>query len=80
MAKKHLHLTETDHDHEAAASDLDRYRHFLDGADMTEAQKAEFLETLWGIVGTFVGQAFGTDPVQTVLALREKDGAPETRK
>ena len=44
--------------------DVERYQAYLDGADMTEAQKAEFLQSLWMIVVSFVELGFGVHPLQ----------------
>ncbi|MCR9123993.1 MAG: hypothetical protein NXH91_17160 [Phyllobacteriaceae bacterium] len=40
------------------------YREFLKDMDMTEDQKAEFLQALWDIVTGFVELGFGTHPTQ----------------
>ena len=53
--------------------DLEKYRHYLDGFDMTEKQKDEYLETVWQIVGSFVDAAWGVHPVQLAMEAREKD-------
>ena len=39
--------------------DVEKYKAFLDGSDMTESQKEEFLQALWSIVVTFVELGFG---------------------
>lgn len=44
--------------------DYDLYAHYLDGADLTEEQKQEFLETLWSIVCEFVALGFEVHPAQ----------------
>ena len=44
--------------------DVEKYQSFLDGADMTEEQKEEFLQALWSIVVSFVELGFGVHPVQ----------------
>lgn len=41
--------------------DVERYRGHLKGLDLTEKQATEVLQTLWGIVETFVDEAFGVD-------------------
>ena len=45
--------------------DIEKYEHFLEGMD--EAQKREFLETLWAIIVNFVDLGFGVHPMQQVL-------------
>lgn len=40
------------------------YEQYLDGADLSEAQKQEFLDTLWSIIVGFVDLGFGVHPVQ----------------
>jgi hypothetical protein len=46
--------------------DVEKYQAFLDGADMTEAQKEEFLQALWSIIVSFVDLGFGVHPLQEV--------------
>ncbi len=46
--------------------DVERYQSYLDGADMTEAQKEEFLQSLWKIIVGFVELGFGVHPLQEV--------------
>ncbi|MGD1923369.1 MAG: hypothetical protein ACFB03_04160 [Paracoccaceae bacterium] len=41
-----------------------KYQHFLDKADISEDQKAEFLANFWQIVVAFVDLGFGVHPVQ----------------
>ena len=47
--------------------DLREYLAFLDGSNLSDAQKIELLQTLWSIMSAFVDLAFGTDPVQQSL-------------
>jgi len=46
--------------------DVEKYQAYLDGADMTEAQKEEFLQALWSIIVSFVDLGFGVHPLQEV--------------
>jgi hypothetical protein len=46
--------------------DVEKYQRFLDETDMTEEQKAEFLQALWSIIVTFVELGFGVHPLQEV--------------
>ena len=38
--------------------DVENYLHHLDGMDLSEAEKAEFIRTLWLIAQCFVDDAF----------------------
>jgi hypothetical protein len=38
--------------------DVEKYQAYLDGADMSEAQKEEFLQALWSIMVSFVDLGF----------------------
>jgi hypothetical protein len=38
--------------------DVEKYLHHLDGMDLSEAEKAEFVRTLWLIAQCFVDDAF----------------------
>lgn len=46
--------------------DVEKYQAYLDGSDMTEAQKEEFLQALWSIIVSFVELGFGVHPLQEV--------------
>ncbi len=44
--------------------DYEKYAHFLEEADLSEDQKREFLQSLWGIITQFVSLGFGVHPLQ----------------
>lgn len=44
--------------------DLEKYRPYVDHFDLSDAQKAELIQTVWSMMESFVDQAFGTHPVQ----------------
>ena len=46
--------------------DVEKYQAFLDGSDMTDAQKEEFLQGMWSIIVSFVELGFGVHPLQEV--------------
>jgi hypothetical protein len=54
----------TTHPKSTLTVDVEKYQAFLDGADMTEEQKDEFLQALWSIIVSFVELGFGVHPVQ----------------
>ena len=54
--------------------DVEKYQSYLDGTDMTEAQKAEFLQTLWSIIVNFVELGFGVHPLQEVCGQNAENG------
>lgn len=41
--------------------DIERYRRYLDGMNLSEAQTAEMLRALWSILSAFVDLGFGVD-------------------
>ena len=43
--------------------DYERYAHFLEDSDLSDEDKARFLETIWKIVVSFVDLGFGVHPV-----------------
>lgn len=45
---------------------MERYQHFLDSTDMTAAEKADFLQSLWQIIVSFVELGYGVHPLQEV--------------
>ncbi|WMS43117.1 hypothetical protein RDV64_01550 [Acuticoccus sp. MNP-M23] len=49
-----------------AEFDVARYAALLEGSDLTEAQKGQFLEALWSIIVAFVDLGFGVHPLQQV--------------
>ncbi len=44
--------------------DIKRYQKYLDASDLTEDQKREFIEILWGVVVQFVMLSGGNHPLQ----------------
>lgn len=46
--------------------DVERYQKFLDGSDMSQAEKEEFLQMLWQIIVSFVELGYGVHPLQEV--------------
>lgn len=46
--------------------DLEKYRPYVDGFDLSEAQKAELIHSVWAIMESFADRAFGLHPVQRV--------------
>jgi len=46
--------------------DWELYGKYLDESDLSDAEKHEFLETLWSIVVSFVDLGFGVHPLQQV--------------
>lgn len=55
--------------------DVEKYQAFLDSADMTDAQKEEFLQSLWFIIVSFVEHGFGVHPLQEVCGKDHKSEA-----
>lgn len=55
--------------------DVEKYQSYLDGSDMTDAQKEEFLQSMWQIIIGFVELGFGVHPLQEVCGKdTETDG------
>lgn len=52
--------------------DIDKYQAYLDGSDLTPAQKEDFLRALWSVVVAFVDLGFGVHPVQQACGQVEK--------
>jgi len=46
--------------------DVERYQAYLDGSNMSETEKEEFLQALWQIIVSFVELGFGVHPLQEV--------------
>lgn len=56
------------------AVDVEKYQAYLDGSDMTDKEKEQFLQSLWQIIVGFVELGFGVHPVQEAC---EKRGLTE---
>ena len=48
----------------AMPPNIEKYRRFVDGYDLDEAQKVELIHNVWAIMESFVDRAFGLHPVQ----------------
>lgn len=48
--------------------DIGKYRSYLADYPLSEAQQQVLLESLWGIMRTFVELGFGVDPVQQIFS------------
>ena len=44
--------------------DYERYAHLLEETDLTDEQKREYLQALWGIIVEFVSLGWGVHPLQ----------------
>jgi len=51
--------------------DVERYQKYLDDTDLSEAEKAEFLQSLWQVIVSFVELGFGVHPLQEVCGKDE---------
>ncbi|MEM9763561.1 MAG: hypothetical protein AAF968_13810 [Pseudomonadota bacterium] len=59
--------------------DLDQFQHALDSVDMTDDEKAEYLQLVWSIVLQFVDLGYLLHPVQQScgqLCQTDADGVP----
>ncbi len=45
--------------------DLERYQAYIDDNDLSDQQKAEFLNALWTVIVAFVDFGYGVHPVQS---------------
>ena len=52
--------------------DVQKYQHYLDDCDLSEVQKAQFLEALWSIIATFIDLGYGIHPIQEVCGKPDK--------
>lgn len=59
--------------------DFDKYRHYVDGFDLTENEKKEFVQIVWSIMESFVDQAWGVHPVQQCMDSAER-GLQDSRQ
>jgi hypothetical protein len=54
--------------------DVERYQSYLDGMDMSAAQKEEFLQAMWLMMVSFVELGFEIHPVQEVCGKLDQNG------
>lgn len=52
----------------ALTIDYALYEHYLTEADLSDAQKRAFLDTLWSIITAFVDLGYGVHPIQQSAA------------
>lgn len=52
--------------------DIEKYQAYLDGSDLTPAQKEDFLRALWSVIVSFVDLGFGVHPAQQACGQVEK--------
>jgi hypothetical protein len=48
----------------ALTIDVERYQSYLDGGDLSDAEKEAFLQALWNIICAFVDLGYELNPVQ----------------
>jgi hypothetical protein len=48
--------------------DLERYQTYVDDNDLSEDQKADFVNALWTVIVAFVDLGYGVHPVQSECA------------
>lgn len=59
--------------------DLEKYRHYVEGFNLTKAQEDELLLTVWSMMEAGADRAFGLHPVQQCKPKQaEKDLQPPT--
>ena len=56
--------------------DVDQFQHHLDGADLTEEEKRQYLEAVWAIIVSFVDLGFGVHPLQQACGQVDRIAAP----
>lgn len=57
--------------------DPNEYLHHLDGLDMTEEKKLEYVELIWNIMSEFVAYGWGVHPIQQAMEARARDKKSE---
>jgi len=52
--------------------DIEKYLAYLEGGELTRAQKEEMIRTVWGLMEASIDKAFGLHPVQAVCGYERK--------
>lgn len=60
--------------------DVAKYRRYVEDLDLTEPQAADFLQTMWFIMSSFVDLGFGVDSVHQALPPSNQGNSPPNRK
>ena len=50
---------------------IEKYRLYLEGLELTRAQKEELIRTVWSFMEAAVDKAFGLHPVQQICGRRD---------
>jgi len=64
VASTYNSIVAADSNRPAVTLDVEKYRKYLEDANLTPEQEREFIEALWSIVANFVSMGFGVHPVQ----------------
>ncbi|MBR29600.1 MAG: hypothetical protein CML46_22100 [Rhodobacteraceae bacterium] len=56
--------------------DVDQFQHHLDGADLSEDEKRQYLEAVWSIIVSFVDLGFGVHPLQQACGQVDQIACP----
>jgi len=59
--------------------DVQKYRSYVDGFDLSNEEKDKLLEAIWLLLETFVDRSFDEDPVQYLLG-RDAESNRKSRK
>jgi len=59
--------------------DVQKYRSYVDGFDLSKEEKDKLLEAIWSLLETFVDRSFDEDPVQYLLGT-DADSNRKSRK
>ncbi|MEJ8472876.1 hypothetical protein [Roseibium algae] len=60
----------------AITVDVERYQSFLDGTDMTQAQKEAYLQDMWEVMVGFVKLGFDIHPAQLACGQNQENSDP----
>lgn len=59
--------------------DIEKYRPYMEGFDLTDAQKADLAQSVWAMMAQFVDIAFGAAPEQTLLGINDTRATQDER-
>jgi len=62
--------------HRRVEFDAAEYMRYVEDVPLTDAQKIEFLQTLWSIMAAFVNYGWGVDSVIPLLAQKAFESEP----
>lgn len=70
MAKNNKNEQKTQRDQFQVTVDYDIYARYFENSNLSEADKRQIIDALWGVIVSFVQLGFGVHPAQSALTAK----------